>query len=252
MFPLPHATKLTLVAALTDGISATGVATSRDHALTLARAEMQERHAQAAYQLGTGIAGFGTGRRQATADKRAQNEAIERYAVDRWWFHGQHPQQSDPKDKNRVRRILHDIGRASDRTVRTGSLMPVNNTTIYFALSDDQNGLRLCFGFGTTLRRAVVELMQMEFAFDLLTFKIRANSTLTREETAQWDRAQNLGIDQISPLFTPTDPCCANVALRTEPLHNARGPLKVSCAQIAPTPPFTTTDSTPWRRWSPF
>lgn len=119
-------------------------------------------------------------------------------------------------------------------------------------MSFDKAGQCLCFGFGTTLRRSVVELMQMEFAYDLLTFKVSKHLDLTPEEETQWERIHALCLDQIEPLLESGPRDADDVLVQIEPLQNEGATLKISCAQIVQKTPYAITDSTPWRSWSPF
>ena len=260
---VPFAPRLTLVAALQSvgdrQISATGIAKDGGFAMRLAQSEIQERAAEAVSEPEPGLYGCGTGASFRTAAERACTEALERLAVHRWWYEGARIKGPSPNDTRFLEQAFKLYNRTSPRRTHIAELAYFPSTQVMLVWSHDQYGRGICLGYGASqhrgaaIRKALRELVQMEFSLGLIGAKLRVGVPLTVSEKAMWARAVDLTIDIYPSLwaYEAGSRPDQHPEIKLKRLRNPIGPLVVVRASIHSTMKSSKTRALPGQ-WTPY
>lgn len=187
-------------------VSATGVATSKQRAVRMAKSEMQERVAQRCLEHDPRLSGYGAATKHKVATARAHAELVERWAVWQWWLGGERLCKASENDLDIMGKALQLYQWRTPRKIALAEISRINGFHVMVAWSRDQDERGICLGYGASwkrksaIKKALRELVQMEFSLGLSVLKRSEGVSLGREERLLLDRAGALNCSEWNPL----------------------------------------------------
>ncbi|MBL4767731.1 MAG: YcaO-like family protein [Rhodobacteraceae bacterium] len=274
-------------------INGTGVGESKYEAAARCRAERAESLAlyRSAGYLGiSAMSDYSTYGSAAASSfslalQRAENEALEHYAVYRWWFGHHPPALPTPGILQHVQRKHTDWRRSSHRKFQILELPTDMHRSVYVAWSVNFEGSEFLIGASCcanprhAAEAALKELIQMECGLEIVHFRRSAGVRLCAEEISILSRAEGLNMAECKCLLRPasrqqnysyrfdrtsTDHVdqfqkTGNLVLRQAELPEVDDHYKIAFVSLRSDPPTqgfidNKLDSVrfPWQNWSPY